>query len=220
MKIPSGCLDANGKTAKGEVILTVGEDQVALQEFGTATEGNKTSCYVLTSRGDIPTIRFALNANIADHADLVVDGVLRNSQSGSILKTFKGSFEKALYQGMKTKTKRGAAKYSKMQVKERVSITGTVSSLCAYEQADVLDVASTNSSTPSAVGSVELRLYRTEPETSEEVKFSEDDTPHTYCADRAPAYDKCAEWFDCNSNLNFEASSTKRDTTELTRHYG
>lgn len=204
MRIPSGSLDANGKTAKGEVILTVGEDQVALQEFGTTTEGDKTSCYVLTSDGDIPTMRFALNANIADHADFVVDGVLRNCQFSSISKTFKGSFEKALYQGMKTKTKRGAAKYSKMQVKERVSITGMVSSRCVHEQADVLDVASTNSSTPSAVGSLELRLYRTDPETSDEVKSSEDDTPHTDQADRAPAYDKCAEWYDCNSNLNFE----------------
>ncbi|PVH78239.1 hypothetical protein DL98DRAFT_256432 [Cadophora sp. DSE1049] len=189
MKIPSGSLDANGKTAKGEVILTVGEDQVALQEFGTTTEGNKTSCYVLTSRGDIPTMRFALNASIADHVDLVVDGVLRNCQSTPFSKTFKGTFEKALYQGMKTKSKRGAVKYSKMQVKDRINID---------------DMISTNSSAPSPVGSFELRLYRADPETSEEAKPSESEPPVVDCVDRPPAYDKCAEWYDCNSNLNFE----------------
>ncbi|KAK0110780.1 hypothetical protein ONS96_002377 [Cadophora gregata f. sp. sojae] len=133
-------------------------------------------------------MRFALNANIADHADLVVDGVLRNSLSTSIAKNFKGAFEKALYQGMKSSSKRGAVKYSKMQVKELLSFPGLVS---------------TNSSALSAVGSLELRLYRVSHDTSVDTKPSEKDSLGGD-VDRPPAYEKCAEWYDCISNLEFD----------------
>lgn len=110
MKVPPGFLDTTGKTAKGEIVLTVGEDQTQLQEFGVTTEGNNISCYVLTSPGDIPTLRFHLNANIADHADFIVDGVLRNCSSAIPSKALKVAFEKAIYQGRKSSTKRAAVK--------------------------------------------------------------------------------------------------------------
>ncbi|KAG4439345.1 hypothetical protein IFR05_005157 [Cadophora sp. M221] len=194
MKIPPGFLDANGKVAKGEIVLTQSEDQDStayLQEFGTTVKGNKISSYVLTSPGDIPVLSFNVNANIADYADFVVDGVLRNCHSNALSKSFKGAFDKVVYQGVKSNGRRTGVKYSKMKVKERGTIKGMVSS---------------DSNTPSAVGSLELRLYRTDSASSKEVIPSDSEAPIAQRTIRAPAFDKCAEWHDCNSNVNFEGT--------------
>ncbi|KAH7336525.1 hypothetical protein BKA65DRAFT_596500 [Rhexocercosporidium sp. MPI-PUGE-AT-0058] len=191
MKIPPGFLDTNGKTAKGDFVLTKGEDQTELLEFGATSEDNKISCYVLTSPGDILALRFALNANIADHADFVIDGVLRNCHSNILSKSFKGAFEKAIYQRRKSNGKQAGVKYSKMKVKER----GTVNA-----------IALTNSNTPSSVGSLELRLYRTDPRSSKEATASDDEAQIAERTDRAPTFDRCAEWYDGNSNVDFEGT--------------
>ncbi|KAH7409086.1 hypothetical protein BKA64DRAFT_664126 [Cadophora sp. MPI-SDFR-AT-0126] len=105
---------------------------------------------------------------------------------------------------MKTKHKRGSVKYARMQVIDRIDIDGRFPLSHIMKEDDSSDMVSTNSSAPSPVGSFELRLYRTDPETSEGAETSEAETPVVDCVDRPPAYDKCAEWYDCNSNLDFE----------------
>ncbi|KAH9210320.1 hypothetical protein DL95DRAFT_474811 [Leptodontidium sp. 2 PMI_412] len=181
MKIPPGFLDVNGKVAKGEIILAKSEDpKTSLQEFGITVKDNMISSYVLTSPGDILVLSFAVNANIADHADFVVDGVLRNCHSDTLSELFQGAFKKVIYQVPKSNGRRAAVKYSKMKVKER----GTV----------------------KAVGTLELRLYRTDHASSEEAMPSDSEAPITERARRTPAFDNCAEWYDCNSNVNFEGT--------------
>ncbi|KAL2068703.1 hypothetical protein VTL71DRAFT_15041 [Oculimacula yallundae] len=185
MKIPPGFLDSNGKAAKGDFVLSKGDDQVEVQEFGTVTEGNQTSCYVLTSPGDELTLSFALRAGIANHADFVVDGVLRNCRTAPT-RGFNGSFDKVVYQGRKSGTKRAAVRYSRMMVKQRGTVEGMVS---------------TDTNTPSKVGSLEVHLYRADPGSSTD--SNSEALAQSPNADRPPAFDKCAEWYDCNSNLGF-----------------
>ncbi|CZT47514.1 uncharacterized protein RSE6_08084 [Rhynchosporium secalis] len=189
MKIPPGFLDAKGKVAKGDFSLTRGDDHIEVKEFGAVSEGRKISCYVLTSPGDILTLSFALRADIANHADFVVDGILRNCRPAPASRSFNGTFEKAVYQGWKSEMKRAAVKYSRMRVKER---------------GNAENMFSTNSDTPSTVGSLEVRLYRTHARSSAGLVTNSDaNAPAPAHNDRAPAFDKFGEWYEANSNVNF-----------------
>lgn len=207
MKIPPGFLDVNGKVAKGEIILAKSEDpKTSLQEFGITVKDNMISSYVLTSPGDILVLSFAVNANIADHADFVVDGVLRNCHSDTLSELFQGAFKKVIYQVPKSNGRRAAVKYSKMKVKERGTVKGKRTSSCTIEETNHLDTVASNNNTPSAVGTLELRLYRTDHASSEEAMPSDSEAPITERARRTPAFDNCTEWYDCNSNVNFEGT--------------
>ncbi|EKD14143.1 uncharacterized protein L3040_007857 [Drepanopeziza brunnea f. sp. 'multigermtubi'] len=198
MKIPASFFDANGKPAKGEMILVKDdEDQTTLPEFGQTRNGIVTSCYVLTSPGDVLRLRFALNAHIADQADLVVDGILRSSIQNKSAKGFKGVFKKALYKEQKPNGKRAGLKSCSMKVKER----GTSK-----------DTQLSGVGGPSDVGSISIRLFRKDHSSNEESSGSSDDNgtsaattpaPDTNkpAVKRAPTFEEYAEWSDCKSSL-------------------
>lgn len=77
MKIPANLLDTNGKPAEGYIGLLGGDgQQTPLEEFGYTQDVDTFSCYVLTSPGDVLSLKFALQANLAV---ILVEGILRNS---------------------------------------------------------------------------------------------------------------------------------------------
>ncbi len=215
MKIPANFLDANGKPAKGEVILVRDDgDEATMEELGTVHEHNEISCYVIASPGEILKVRFALNAGIADQADLVVDGILRSSIQNKSSKGFKGAFDRALYKDQKPNGRRGATKFCSMRVKERSTANGKIPlhHLCKNIN-NHLDLTLTNGETASSVGSFAILLYRRnlhtnneasssgkEPSTSPNPPFDE----NKVIAKRAPNFDKFAAWSDFNRNINHE----------------
>ena len=77
MKLSTGLLNAKGEVTKGEVLLQVNETN--LREYGTTEDGMKSTCYVLTSPGDVISVVFAITSGTTQVVDLVVDGVLRQS---------------------------------------------------------------------------------------------------------------------------------------------
>jgi hypothetical protein len=99
MKVPVGLLDPQGQVAKGMVHLEADGNEV--QEFGLTVTGKHSICYVLVSRGDVITANFALNSGITgEFADLVIDGVLRNSWPNTRgQKVFTYIFDRVVYAG-------------------------------------------------------------------------------------------------------------------------
>lgn len=121
VKTPKGLLDVKGSSGKGEVQITSCND-VDLQEFGVTVEEDTTTCYALTSPGDIFTISFAFNPGVAGFVDLIVDGVRRNkiASAENLKGTFRGKFTRAFYQGRVGSTeKRSGLKSCQMKVRAR-----------------------------------------------------------------------------------------------------
>ena len=127
MKHPPELLDVHGKARKGRVVLTAGEVETTLNEFGTWVENSQTNCYVLTSPGDVIAVRFELRPEACDFVDLVVDGIRRDSiainrQSGKI---FRGAFERVCHQTrIYGPDKRKVLKSCEMIVRERSTKQG------------------------------------------------------------------------------------------------
>jgi hypothetical protein len=126
MRVPLGLLDPQGRVAKGTVLLEANGNEV--QEFGLTVTGKHSTCYALVSPGDILTANLALNSGITgEFADLVVDGVLRNSWPNTRgQKVFTNIFDRAVYSGNligENKTTR-SNKFARMQVVERNSQKG------------------------------------------------------------------------------------------------
>jgi len=127
MKAPKGLLTFDGKIGKGEVVLTAGDGTV-LKEYGGQVEGTTTSCYVLTSPEDLIKLKVVMNPGVAHFADLVIDGVLRNTVYNSAFDAakptpFRKTIEKAFYQERVNNRVR-AATYCTMKVKARNTSKG------------------------------------------------------------------------------------------------
>lgn len=80
MKIPTGLLGFDGKVVKGEICLK-GGDGTKLHEEGLKREGNRFTCYALTSEDDAITPCLAINSGVVEFVDVIVDGILRASHS-------------------------------------------------------------------------------------------------------------------------------------------
>jgi hypothetical protein len=124
MKLPEGILNVKGMKASGVVQLQ-GSDGNDLREYGSTNEGVQTTCLVLTAPGDIITVPFILNRGVADFADLVVDGILRDSTSVSAPnKSFKGNFKRVCHQERFKNDKRRGLKSCKMEIQSRDTESG------------------------------------------------------------------------------------------------
>jgi hypothetical protein len=126
MKLPSGLRDPQGHVAEGTVHLEANGKFV--KEFGVTVDGRHSTCYVLVAPGDVLTANFAINSGIStEFADLVVDGILRNSLSNTRgLRVFKCIFDRAVYSGAQIGESRKAKTYARMQVTNRDSSQGKV----------------------------------------------------------------------------------------------
>lgn len=124
MRLPEGILNVKGRKAIGLIQLQ-GSDGNDLREYGSTNEGVQTTCLVLTSPGDVITVSFLLDRGVADFADLIVDGILRDSTSVSAAnKIFKGTFKKACHQERLKNGKRGGLKACKMEIQSRDTESG------------------------------------------------------------------------------------------------
>ena len=124
MKLPPGLLTAEGKAANGCVQLR-GSDGKCLKEYGTNNEGIYATCLVLTSPGDIITSSFVLDPGVADHVDIVIDGIRRESSSSSGAdKCFNRIVKRACYQDRLKNGKRGGLKSSAMEIQSRKTDNG------------------------------------------------------------------------------------------------
>ena len=126
MKVPAGLLGPQGQVAKGFVHIEANNTEA--QEFGLTVIGKHSTCYVLVSPGDVITAHISLNSGITgEFADLVVDGVLRNSWPNNRgQKVFSYNFDRAVYTGtLIGKTRKSkAAKFARMQVIDRNTSKG------------------------------------------------------------------------------------------------
>lgn len=191
MKLPEGLLNIKGTRALGVVELrdTDGND---LREYGVAQKGFQTTCWVLTSPGDVISAPFSMDPGVADFADLVVDGILRDSISVSApTKSLKGIFKRVCHQPRLKNDKRGGLKFCKMVVQSRDTTKGEItkaeySKLNAYS----LDLKWNGRETPSTVGSLEIQLFR------KAVVATVEDTLGT--PERAPTYFDYTHWKELN----------------------
>jgi hypothetical protein len=122
MKLPSGLLDKKGASAKGSVVLTSHTTDTNLEEFGVTVNADDctASCYVLAKSEDIIEVHFALNPNVADFVDIIVDGIRRRTfENGSQNITFRAKCDRVLYMRRCKNNKRGGLRYSRMQVRVR-----------------------------------------------------------------------------------------------------
>jgi hypothetical protein len=167
MKIPPGLLDPRGQIAKGQVHLEANGDDV--QEYGLTVTGKHSTCYVLVSPGDIITAHFAINSGVAgEFADLVVDGVLRNSWANSKgKKIFRYIFDRAVYSGIQPGEARKSTKHCRMKVQERDFTKGNVLSI--HSTIDLArwtdhfqDLPMNGNRRASNVGSIRIQIYRKE----------------------------------------------------------
>ena len=132
MKLPKGLLDPKGQAAKGWIMLEV--NGVQAQEYGQTMDGNHSICYILAAPGDTISASIAVNSGVsAEFADLVVDGVLRNSSSNSRgAKVFRHNFDRAVYSGIQIgETKRGRT-LGRMKIVQRDSANGKIH--CIHNQ--------------------------------------------------------------------------------------
>jgi hypothetical protein len=135
MKIPEGLLTAQGKKAAGAVYI-LGTDGQYLREYGTAQDGIYSTCLVLTSPGDMITGSFALEPGLADHVDLVVDGIRRESSSSSGSdKSFNRMYKRACYQEKKD-NRTGGLKSCAMMIQTRKADEGEIG--CRYCAVDLI----------------------------------------------------------------------------------
>lgn len=119
MKLPEGLLNIKGNRAFGFFELQ-GTDGNDLREYGTVTDGIHSTCLVLTSPGDVISVPFLIEPGVADFADLVVDGILRESASVSgLTRPIKGHFKRVSHQRKLKNNKRGGLKFYKMEVQRR-----------------------------------------------------------------------------------------------------
>ncbi len=130
MKSPPDLHDNIGRVGRGSVVLVTGYglETRELQEFGTITEGNTSTCSVLVAPDMNLYPRWSINAEIAEFVDVVVDGVLRGSVlNHSIHTLFQNSLDKVLYQPLDSKSKvgkLGGVKNCQMQVTIRDASKG------------------------------------------------------------------------------------------------
>ena len=165
MKVPAGLLDPQGQVAKGYVHIEANDTEA--QEFGLTVTGKHSTCYVLVSPGDVITAHLALNSGITgEFADLVVDGVLRNSWPNNRgHKVFSYIFDRAVYAGnLIGGTKRSkAAKFSRMQVIERNTLKGNFH-LPMMQYRNILTSVDLplDGKPPSPVSSIKVQVFRKE----------------------------------------------------------
>lgn len=113
-------MDTKGNPAKGSVVLTSHNTDANLEEFGTTVNNDDctASCYVLAKDGDVIEIHFAINPNVADFVDIIIDGIRRRTFENRTQNiTFRGTCDRVLYMRRCKNGKRGGLRYFRMQVK-------------------------------------------------------------------------------------------------------
>ncbi|RDL41191.1 uncharacterized protein BP5553_01170 [Venustampulla echinocandica] len=178
-----------------EVVLKVNGE--AVQEFGTAQNGNKASCYVPVSEGDIVAARSTttLAANAEEFTDLIVDGILRATSTIKVGRGAKGNhnvtFDRALFYRYHREKQRGL-KLARMQIQTR-----------NIKQ----DLAMIPGQLPSAVSTIELqhwRKYADQPSTSTATTTDAGPNPDS----RAPNLEQYPRWSDLNLHMPTNEPST------------
>jgi len=128
MKVPIGLFDPQGKVAKGSVHLEANGEEV--EEFGLTVTGKHSTCYALVSPGDVLPANFSVNSGLAaEFADLVVDGILRNTAPNTRgAKVFTYIFDRGLYTGNQIGENKKAKtqKFAKMKAVQRNMTRGNV----------------------------------------------------------------------------------------------
>jgi hypothetical protein len=209
MKLLEGVVAVNGAKAKGEAKLRSSDGQV-LSEYGTVNNGVYATCFVLASPGDIITAPFALRRGVADFADLVVDGIRRDSVSATRQdRSFSRIFRRACYCEKLKNGKTGGLKSCHMKVQSRDIEKGKIYSTSVIETLIRLDVAWKEGKSPSAVGTLDIQLFQILDGTSQikdinsQGNVSKD---HLTAVRRAPAFSEFATWRDFNPYIDPSAT--------------
>jgi len=186
MKTPPSTINAKGELDKGTVNLCSAhhpkreEKDAHLQEFGVEIDGTTTTCYVLTTPGDIIEVDYAFNAGIVGFIDFVVDGVRRKTVVGRAGSLNRGTIDRGLSMARGKDGKRAGLKHCHMQLKLR-------------EQSD--DEISEDMN-PSAVGSIMLQIFQKRLSTTEE----DENAP---LAQRYPDFEERATWMETSNHNIF-----------------
>ncbi|KAI9648130.1 hypothetical protein NHQ30_002762 [Ciborinia camelliae] len=200
MKIPPDLLGFDGKVANGEICLK-GGNNTKLHEEGIKREGNRFTCYALTAENDTITPFVFINSGVDGFVDVIVDGILRASYSkDKPTAQFQKKFDSFVGQ-VKQGTDKYASKVYQLQVTKRN--TGKTRNV--------------KSSHPSAVSSIEIQIFRQDPNAhkahtkdsdsgsdSDSSSLSSEGTPDL--AQRAPTFEDHAEWWHLNSRVDEDAN--------------
>ncbi|KAB8304325.1 hypothetical protein EYC80_003735 [Monilinia laxa] len=201
MKIPASLLDFNGKVVKGEICLKGGNSTKLLEE-GLKREGNHFTCYALTSEDDSITPCLAINSGVVEFVDVIIDGILRASHSNDKPTTqFSRNFGTFIGQ-----VKEGS-KYINKSFQLQVTKRNT-------EKARNI-----KSNKPSAVGTIEIQMFRQDPKAhkphskepdsdSDTSSLSSERTPDLGDAQRAPTFEDYSEWWNLNPCVDEDATPT------------
>ncbi|KAF4626609.1 hypothetical protein G7Y89_g11549 [Cudoniella acicularis] len=175
-----------GDVVKGHSVFSSSE--VELQEFEIPSDGQKSSCYVLTSPGDNLTVRIAvtLAPQVEEFVDLVVDGILRASTPIKKTKTknfnYDVSFDKVLFYAFKDDKKKGL-KLGHMQIQSR-------------DTSKDLPIVSDQPNSP--VGTIELQMWRKYPDDRD------GSTPNPEAIKRSPHLEEYPRWMDLTPRVSTE----------------
>ena len=166
MKVPPEILDPKGQIAKGVVNLKVNGNYV--EEYGLTVIGKHSTCYVLVSPGDVITANISINSGVTGQfADLIVDGILRNSRPNTRgSNVFRYTFERASYSGIHLGETKKSSKFARMKVVERNCSKGKISHLVAQLIGQVrlttVDLPINGKQERSNVGSIKVEIFRRE----------------------------------------------------------
>lgn len=116
MKTPRDLKGVKGMAAKGVVAVQV--NGLPLHEANTKEASNQVVSDVQVSPGDIISIAFRMDSGAVDIADLLVDGILRNSKVNTrATKRFSDIFDRACHNPRKPgKMTRVGMRFCEMQV--------------------------------------------------------------------------------------------------------
>ncbi|RDW64822.1 hypothetical protein BP6252_10473 [Coleophoma cylindrospora] len=187
MKVSKALQGVDNEWRNGAVVLQV--DGKDLPESDITETSNQIVANVQVSPGDIISIVFYIQSGAVDIADLLVDGILRNSKINTrASRAFSDIFDRACYNPRKPgKLARAGMKFCEMRV---LDWSGNTAALA------------TTSSEPSPIGTIEVRYYRIDRQSSATAGPSNQDTekqPSTLS--RGPNFVNYATWSELEGSV-------------------
>ncbi|QSZ37527.1 hypothetical protein DSL72_008625 [Monilinia vaccinii-corymbosi] len=209
MKIPAGLLGFDGDAVKGEICLKGGNGARLLEE-GMKREGNRFTCYALTSEGDAITACLAISSGVVEFVDVIVDGILRASHSNDkSTKHFSKNFDTFI--GQVKEGNKYVNKSYQLQVTKR----------------NTDKARNVKTDKASAVSSIEIQIFRQDPNAhkSHSKDLDSDSDPSSLSCERtlnlgnpqrAPTFEDYAEWWNLNPCVDEDAVLTPHPPFEVT----
>ncbi|RDW68451.1 hypothetical protein BP5796_09108 [Coleophoma crateriformis] len=186
MKVSKALQGAINEWRNGAAVLQVdGED---LPESDITETNNQIVANVQVSPGDIVSVAFYIQSGAVDIADLLVDGILRNSKINTrASKAFSDVFDRACYNPRKPeRLARVGMKFCEMRV---VNWSGNTGALA------------TKSSESSPIGTVEIRFYRIDKQSSAAGPSNQDTEKQASTLSRGPNFVNYATWSELEGSI-------------------